>query len=182
MVIAILKIIFVVAFVTGFTVLVIYGKAGTQEWAGLAILLVVSSSLFVFFGKDIVRVWEWVLARMKRHAYRTEERVYRFGYVQVRMLMTGPIPWFSAADVGHALGIPGIDGKARELDVTEWEEMGSRKELYLSEAAVMQFIDQSQDANRQQFKIWFIREVMSPLHRARERQQQERKAKLNAQR
>jgi hypothetical protein len=167
----------VIAFATGMAVLATHGKAGTDEWAGLAALLVFSAPLLLFLGKDVVRMSEWLFARAKAHAYRTEERVYRFGYLPVRMLMTGQIPWFSAADVGRALGMPKIDDAARKLDVLEWEEMGSRGELYLSEAAVLKLIDRSRDANRMQFKVWFSREVMSPLHRARERQQEERKAR-----
>src|SRR5688572_16491778 len=109
MLIVILKVLFAVAFAVGLILFAIHGKAGTQEWAGPAALLVFLAPVFLFFGKDVVRLWEWAYARAKSHAYRTDERVYRYGYVPVRMLMTGQIPWFAAADVGRALNMPGIE-------------------------------------------------------------------------
>jgi len=179
MLIIILKVVFAVAFAAGLVLFAMHAKAGADEWAGPAALLVFLAPLFLFFGKDVVRLWDWLYARARRHAYRTEERVYRYGYVPVRMLMTGQIPWFSAADVGRALGLPKIGDEARKLDVLEWEEMGRRKGLYLSETAVLTLIDRAPGANRREFKIWFTREVMSPLNRERERVQEERKAKRN---
>jgi hypothetical protein len=126
-------------------------------WSSWAVLLI---------APEIVELWCWFVAKAEAHAVRRDERIYRYGYTDIRMLMVGGNPWFAAADVGSALGLTDVDEETRHFDVAHCNFVGG--ELYLSEAGVAILMGLSRHPDARSFRIWFEREVMFPLNRARE--------------
>ena len=116
---------------------------------------------------ELFQLWEWWIGKAEAHAVQREERLYRFGYSDIRMRMVGERPWFAAADVGGALELADVRDETRHFDVTWCDVIGDGNELYLSEAGVMALAGRSRHPDARQFRIWFEREVMFPLNRAR---------------
>src|SRR5262245_26747711 len=73
------------------------------------ILIVMCVPTVALVVPELFRLWEWFVGEAEEHAVDREERIYRFGYTDIRMLMVGDKPWFAAADVGRALGCADID-------------------------------------------------------------------------
>jgi hypothetical protein len=136
--------------------------------------LALSSVAVALIAPEVVGLWYWLIGKAEEHAVDRDERIYRFGYTDVRMLMVGENPWFAAADVGSALGFADIDQETKRFDVTKCDFVSGK--LYLSEAGVMTLIGHSRHPDTRSFKVWFEREVMFPLNRAREARERERKA------
>ena len=137
------------------------------------IVVVMCTPAVVLIAPEVVEFWSWFVGKAEEHAVNRDERIYRFGYTDIRMLMVGENPWFAGADVGSALGFADIDQETRLFDVAKCSFIGDV--LYLSEAGVMTLIGQSRHRDTWSFKIWFEREVMFPLSRAREARERERK-------
>ncbi len=130
------------------------------------IAIVLCSTAFALVAPEVVELWCWFLGKAEQHAVDRDERIYRFGYTDIRMLMVGEHPWFAAADVGSALGFADVDQETRLFAATQCNVVGN--EFYLSEAGVMALIGHSRHRDTRSFKVWFEREVMFPLNRARE--------------
>jgi len=139
------------------------------------IVIVMCTPAAALIAPEVVEFWSWFIGKAEEHAVQRDERIYRFGYTDIRMLMVGENPWFAAADVGSALGFADIDQETKRFDVTKCDLVSG--EPYLSEAGVMTLIGRSRRPDTRSFKIWFEREVMSPLKRAREARERERKAR-----
>ena len=133
------------------------------------IVIVLCSPLIALIAPEVVEFWSWWVGKAEEHAVDREERIYRFGYTDIRMLMMGEKPWFTAADVGSALGFADVDQETKLFDVTRCDIVNG--ELYLSEAGVRILIEHSRHRDTRSFKVWFDREVMFPLNRAREARQ-----------
>jgi hypothetical protein len=133
------------------------------------IIIVLCSPLIALIAPEVVESWSWWVGKAEEHAVDRVERIFRFGYTDIRMLMVDENPWFAAADVGSALGFADIDQETRRFDVAKCNFLGG--ELYLSEAGVTALIAYSRHRDTRSFKIWFEREVMFPLNRAREARQ-----------
>ncbi len=150
----------------------VYQLAAGGVAQGTMITIVMCSPAFLLIAPEMVEFWSWYARKAEEHAVDREERIYRFGYTDIRMLMVGEKPWFAAADVGSALGFADVDQETRLFDVTRCDIVNG--EIYLSEAGVRTLIEHSRHRDTRSFKVWFDREVMFPLNRARE---QERKAR-----
>jgi hypothetical protein len=140
----------------------------------ILIVIVFCTPAVVLIAPEVVEFWPWLAGKAEAHAVDRDERIYRFGYTDIRMLMVGETPWFAAADVGRALGFADVDQETRLFDVTQCDFIGDV--LYLSEAGVTILIGHSRHRDTRSFKIWFEREVMFPLSRAREARERERNA------
>jgi len=150
-----------------------YGVAGPAT--PVLILIVLCVPVVALIVPELFQLWEWFVGKAEEHAVDRDERIYRFGYTDIRMLMVGENPWFAAADVGSALGFADVDQETKRFDVTQCDIVSD--ELYLSEAGVMTLIGRSRHRDTRSFKIWFEREVMFPLNRAREARERERKTR-----
>ena len=137
------------------------------------IVIVMCAPAVVLIAPEVVEFWSWFVGKAEEHAVDRDERIYRFGYTDIRMLMVGENPWFAAADVGSALGFADVDQETKRFDVTQCDFVSD--ELYLSEAGVMTLIGHSRHRDTRSFKVWFEREVMFPLNRAREARERGRK-------
>jgi hypothetical protein len=137
------------------------------------IVIVMCAPAVVLIAPEVVEFWPWLVGKAEEHAVDRDERIFRFGYTDIRMLMVGENPWFAAADVASALGFNDIDEETKRFDVAKCDFVGG--ELYLSEAGVRTLIEHSRHRDTRSFKIWFDREVMFPLNRAREARERERK-------
>jgi hypothetical protein len=142
------------------------------------IVIVMCTPAVVLIAPEVVEFWSWLVGKAEEHAVDRDERIYRFGYTDIRMLMVGENPWFAAADVSRVLGFADVDQETRLFDVTQRDFIGDV--LYLSEAGVTTLIGHSRHRDTRSFKIWFEREVMFPLNRAREAQERERNATRGA--
>jgi prophage antirepressor-like protein len=120
----------------------------------------------LLIAPEIVELWCWFVAKAEEHAVRRDERIYRFGYTDIRMLMVDGNPWFAADDVGGALGFANVSEETRLFDVAHCNFVGD--ELYLSAAGVAVLMGLSRHPDARSFRLWFEREVMIPLNRARE--------------
>ena len=150
--------------VTG-TCAAIYAVAGPAT--PVLIAIVMCAPVIALVVPELFQLWEWWIGKAEAHAVQRDERIYRFGYTDIRMLMAGKNPWFAAADVGDALGLADIREEIRYFDVTRCDVMGEGGERYLSEAAVIALAERSRHPDARSFRIWFEREVMFPLDRAR---------------
>ena len=139
------------------------------------ITIVLCSPAVALIVPELFQLWEWWIGKAEEHAVQRDERIYRFGYTDIRMLMVGENPWFAAADVGSALGFADVGEETKRFDVTKCDFVSN--ELYLSEAGVITLIGHSRHRDTRSFKTWFEREVMFPLNRAREARERERKAR-----
>jgi len=120
-------------------------------------------------SKPLIELAEELVRWLRLRAYRGDERVYRFGRRDVRMFLWHGRPWFSARAVCSALGYEDVDVTIRHLGATRHESAGRCSEPYLSEFAVAKLGARSRHPEAIAFRIWFERDVMYPLHRARAR-------------
>ena len=142
-----------------------YAVAGPSTLVLIAIVM--CAPVIALVVPELFELWEWWIGRAEAHAVQRDERIYRFGYADIRMRMAGRNPWFAAADVCGALGLADIREEIRYFDVTRCDVMGEGGEWYLSEAAVIALAERSRHPDARSFRIWFEREVMFPFERAR---------------
>ena len=149
-------------------VLVLALVAAGWHSAGPIGLAFVAPAIGVAFSKNLIEFWESAVRAMRKHAYEGDERVYKFGFVQLRMVMRHGRPWFAAHEVCGALGYEDVDEAIRHLAASEHEGIGGSRIPYLPEAAVDKLAARSRHPDAVRFRIWFERDVMYPIKRARE--------------
>lgn len=150
----------VVAALFGFWALASF-VAGPSQFLLIGIVLCVPAVALIV--PELFALWEWYLEKSRELAYRTDERIYRFGYAQIRMLMDGPDPWFAAADIVRALGLENLEAEIRSYDAAKCRKLGKGGDLYLSGAAVQALGERSRHPDARSFRLWFTREVMFPF-------------------
>jgi len=132
------------------------------------IIVVLCTPALALIAPELVEFWSWFAGKAEQRAVQREERIFRFGYTDIRMLMVGQNPWFAADDIASALGLADLDHQVKHFDAHKCDVVGKENERYLSEAGVMTLIGRSRHPDARSFRIWFEREVMFPLKRARE--------------
>jgi hypothetical protein len=137
------------------------------HYAGLIGLVLTSPAIGLAFSRNLIEAWVKVVGALRKRAFEGDVRVYRFGYIQVRMIMRHGRPWFTASDVCEALGYDDVPDAIRNLAAGEWEGVGGRQESYLSEGAVEKLARRSRHGDAARFGVWFERDVMFPIRRAR---------------
>lgn len=143
-------------------------SSGIMAWLGAVLVLAGVLLLFVNGPRFVVALFEDLGMFLRERAYAGDVRVYRFGIVEVRMIMKRGVPWFSANAVCHALGYEDMDAAIRHLSAIRHQSKDGRTGLYLSETAVEKLAERSRHLDANRFRVWFEREVMFQIRRARE--------------
>jgi hypothetical protein len=134
----------------------------------LLIAIVLCTPTIALIVPELIEFWPWLAGKAEEHAVDRAERIYRFGYTDIRMLKVGASPWFAAADICAALGLRDEGEETRSLGAALCRAIGDGGERYLSEAGVTLLMERSPHPDARSFRNWFTREVMSPFARARE--------------
>jgi hypothetical protein len=137
--------------------------------SSVLIAIVLCSPVVALIVPELIEFWSWLAGKAEERAVDRAERIYRFGYAEIRMLMVGADPWFAATDICAALELSEVDDEIRRSDATRCVPLGAGGEHYFSEAAVMNLAERSHSADARSFRNWFTREVMSPFVRDREK-------------
>ena len=138
------------------------------SWAYLITFVLLTPSI-ALVAPELVEFWSWYARKAEEHAVDREERIYRYGYTDIRMLMGDDNrPWFAAEDVCAALGFAHADRELQRLKTGRRMRLGSGKDDYLSEAGVMDLIARSGTDETRKFRNWFTRDVMTPFNRGRD--------------
>lgn len=132
-----------------------------------AVLL--SPVVAAMFARDIMNFLGGSAYAMRKHAYDSDARVFRYGYTQIRMIMHRNRAWFEAAPVCEALGYRDMQRSIRHYATTEYCVRGARKEPFLSESGVRRMAEISRHAEAPAFLRWFDREVLTTLEKTRRR-------------
>lgn len=130
----------------------------------------------VAFAKPLIEFWEWYVRSAREHAYEGDDRVFRFGYNEVRMVLWHGGPWFVASEVCTALGFDDVEEATQHFPAAECAAIEGRGGLWLSEAGVEKLARRSRDSRAREFRLWFEREVMHPFRLARAKEQADREA------
>ena len=138
---------------------------------GLILLVIASPVIGVAFSKPIIEFWGWYLRWARRRAYEGDDRVFRFGYHEVRTVMWHGGPWFMASEVCNALGHENVEEATRHFPPTECASIPGRSEFWLSDAGVEKLARRSRHPRAREFRLWFEREVMHPFRRVRVREE-----------
>jgi hypothetical protein len=143
---------------------------------GLILMVLAVPAIGVVFAKPLVEFWEWYVRSARKHAYEGDDRVFRFGYNEVRVIMWHGGPWFVASEVCNALGFQDVEVAVRHFPAAECATIEGRSGLWLSEAGVEKLAQRSRHPRAREFRVWFGREVMHPFRLARAKEQGDREA------
>lgn len=66
------------------------------HYAGLIGFVLSAPAIGLAFSKNLVEARERIVGALRKRAFEGDVRVYRFGYIQVRMIMRHGRPWFTA--------------------------------------------------------------------------------------
>jgi hypothetical protein len=153
----------VIAAVVG---IVIY-KGDGMAIALAAVLL--APVVAMMFTHDLMGFFGGSAHVLRKRAYDSDARVFRYGYTQIRMIMHRNRAWFEAAPVCEALGYRDMQRSIRHYATTEYCVRGTKKEPFLSESGVRRMAEISRHADAPAFLRWFDREVLTTLEKTRRR-------------
>jgi hypothetical protein len=140
------------------------------DGAAIALAAVLLAPLAaVMFARDIMNFFGGSAYVLRKHAYDSDARVFRYGYTQIRMIMYRNRAWFEAAPVCEALGYNDMQRSIRHYATTEYCVRGSKKEPFLSESGVRRMAEISRHAEAPAFLRWFDNEVLTTLEKTRRR-------------
>jgi prophage antirepressor-like protein len=140
------------------------------------LIVLASPVIGVAFARPLVEFWESYVRRTRKHAYEGDDRVFRFGYNEVRMVMWHGGPWFVASEVCSALGYDDVKEATRHFAAAERATVEGRNGLWLSEAGVEKLAQRSRHPRAREFRLWFEREVMHPFRLARAKEKADHEA------
>ncbi len=152
-------------------------KGGAPEMALAAVLL--SPLVALMLARDVMRLFGGSTYAMRKHAYDSDARVFRYGYTQIRMILYRNRAWFEAAPVCEALGYRDMRRSIRHYATTEYCVRGRKKEPFLSESGVRRMAEISRHAEAGAFLRWFDKEVLTTLERSRRRMPSKEDATLD---
>lgn len=142
---------------------------------GSLILVVLASPVIgVAFSKPLIELWEAYVRRTRKHAFEGDDRVFRYGYHEVRMVLWHGGPWFKASEVCTALGYDDVELATRHFPAGACATIEGRGERWLSETGVEKLAERSRHPRAREFRLWFEREVMHPFRLAREKERGDR--------
>jgi hypothetical protein len=138
--------------------LLVKGMAG-GVFLTLGVILVVPE--IMAFGP-----WLWQLG--KRYLYQTDEneRFYLYGLTKIRARTEGEKVWFLARNIGDALETSDLNRQLSKLPGAHKEKFGG--DLFISEDGIVPLCDALRNENSRKFKLYFEREIMSPILKRRE--------------
>lgn len=123
----------------------------------------------VMFTRDIMAFFSGTTYAMRKHAYDSDARVFKYGYTQMRVIMYRNRAWFEAAPVCGALGYADVHKSIRHYATTEYCVRGVKKEPFLSESGVRRMAQISRHGEAPSFLRWFDNEVLTTLENTRKR-------------
>ena len=121
------------------------------------------------FTRDVMNFFSGTTYAMRKHAYDSDARVFKFGYTQMRVIMYRNRAWFEAAPVCAALGYADVQKSIRHYATTEYCVRGTKKDPFLSESGVRRMAAISRHGEAQSFLRWFDNEVLTTLENTRRR-------------
>ena len=133
------------------------------------LLVLVAPLIAVLFTSDIMKFFGGSAYALRKHAYDSDVRVFKYGYTPVRMIMYRNRAWFSARSVCDALGHRNVQRTVRHYATTEYCVMGLKKETFVSESGVRRLAEISRHNEAQSFLRWFDNEVTATLEKTRRR-------------
>lgn len=138
------------------------------------VLLVPGAILIV---PEIMGFWGWLWRLGKAYVYQTEdnERFYLYGLYKIRARTEGAKVWFLARHIGDALAIADLNRQLGKLTAKQKEKFGG--DLFISEDGIAPLCDALRSENGRKFKLYFEREIMSPILKRREQEAQDAPAK-----
>jgi len=152
-------------------------QGGGAEIALAAVLL--SPVVAVMFARDVMNFFGGSTYALRKRAYDSDARVFRYGYTQIRMIMYRNRAWFEAAPVCEALGFRDMRRSIRHYATTEYCVRGRKKEPFLSESGVRRMAEISRHAEASAFLRWFDKEVLTTLEKTRRRMKSKEDAILD---
>lgn len=152
-------------------------KGGGAEIALAAVLL--SPVVAMLFARDVMNLFSGSTYALRKQAYDSDARVFRYGYMQIRMIMHRNRAWFEAAPVCEVLGFSDMRRSIRHYATTEYCVRGRKKEPFLSESGVRRLAGISRHAEASAFLRWFDREVLTTLEKTRRRMKAPEDARLD---
>jgi BRO family, N-terminal domain len=142
-------------------------KGGGPEIALAAVLL--APVIGAMFARDVMSLFGGSAYALRKHAFDSDARVFKYGYTQIRMIMYRNRAWFEAAPVCAALGVRDTERSIRHYATTEYCVRGTKKEPFLSESGVRRMAEISRHAEAPAFLRWFDKEVLTTLEKSRRR-------------
>ena len=131
--------------------------------------VVIAPLAAVMFTRDIMNFFSGTTYAMRKHAYDSDARVFKYGYTQMRVIMYRNRAWFEAAPICEALGYADVQKSIRHYATTEYCVRGAKKEPFLSESGVRRMAAISRHGEAQSFLRWFDHEVLTTLENTRKR-------------
>jgi hypothetical protein len=123
----------------------------------------------VMFTRDVMNFFSGTTYAMRKHAFDSDARVFKYGYTQMRVIMYRNRAWFEAAPVCAALGYADVQKSIRHYATTEYCIRGVKKEPFLSESGVRRMAAISRHGDAPSFLRWFDNEVLTTLENTRRR-------------
>ena len=133
----------------------------------------------VMFVRDTVSFFSGSVYALRKRAYDSDARVFKYGYTQIRMIMHRNRAWFEAAPVCETLGYRDVQRSIRHYATTEYCVRGARKEPFLSESGVRRMAEISRHAESPAFLRWFDNEVVTTLEKTRRRMKSQERETLD---
>jgi hypothetical protein len=133
------------------------------------VAVVIAPLAAILFTRDIMNFFSGTTYALRKHAYDSDARVFKYGYTQMRVIMYRNRAWFEAAPVCEALGYADVQASIRHYATTEYCVRGTRKEPFLSESGVRRMAQISRHGEAPSFLRWFDNEVLTTLENTRRR-------------
>jgi hypothetical protein len=155
---------------------VIYQGDGPAIAIAAVLLAPVAGAMF---ARDLMNFFGGSAYALRKRAYDSDARVFRYGYTQIRMIMYRNRAWFEAAPVCAALGYSDMQRSIRHYATTEYCVRGTKKQPFLSESGVRRMAEISRHAEAPAFLRWFDKEVLTTLEKTRRRMKSKEDAALD---
>ncbi|MDQ3027720.1 MAG: hypothetical protein M3R58_14615 [Pseudomonadota bacterium] len=154
---------------TGAAMVWIGWKLGGKTWALIA-LIAAAPVLGIAIARPLVEfvheVFGWLSAQPLK---RWEGSYYEFNAVQVRVYEDEGQPWFAAADVMKAAGIPRIPDAVLPVRRNECRIIAGTKLVGFTFAGLEKFVAAHPGPEAGRFLLWAQREVVGPWEKRRAR-------------
>ena len=147
-----------------FKILIAVALIGPGIYLQEPILMVLTAPIAaVIFSPDILNFCIGSVRAMRHHAFKSDTRVFQFGYYQVRLIEWRGHPWFSAIPVCGALGHRDVEAAINYYATTDYCVYGAKKEQFLTAHGVLRLAELSRHPDAAKFRHWFENEVLGTL-------------------
>ncbi len=147
-----------------FKILIAVALIGPGIYLQEPILMVLTAPIAaVIFSPDILNFCIGSVRAMRHHAFKSDTRVFQFGYYQVRLIEWLGRPWFSAIPVCGALGHRDVEAAINYYATTDYCVYGTKKEQFLTAHGVLRLAELSRHPDAAKFRHWFENDVLGTL-------------------